>query len=470
MRTMATVTDPDITQAQLAYGTKVVAVEPGGVEAIPEGERHGRPIQLLWTWASPNFEFATIAVGILSVLAFGLTFWQAVAAIVLGTALGSVSLGVLSTWGPRDGLAQMVLSRTAFGYRGNILPAGLNALTAGIGWFAVNSISGALALSALTPLPPLVSLIIVVAAQLVIAFFGHNLVHAFERYAFPVLAIIFVIGSVVVLSQANPAAPAGEGPPPLGGFLITAGAAFGYAAGWNPYSSDYTRYLPRSTRKLPIALFAGLGCFLSCCLLEIAGAAVVTAGQTEVNPASFTALLPSVLGKLTLLAVCLGAVAANVLNVYSGAMSFMALGFKVPLSRARAIVAVAFGILGLVLASFGLKNAGESYESFLLIIAYWIAPWLGVVYVDRFLRRGQDYGALATDRTHSGRAGLIAMLVGLLVSVPLFANQTAYEGAVPKANGNFGDLTALVGFVLAAVVYAVLYKPLSRRSSPARSA
>jgi NCS1 family nucleobase:cation symporter-1 len=201
-----TVTDPDITQAQLAYGTKVVAVEPGGVEAIPEGERHGRPLQLLWTWASPNFEFATIAVGILSVLAFGLTFWQAVGAIVLGTLLGSVSLGALSTWGPREGLAQMVLSRTAFGYRGNILPAGLNALTAGIGWFAVNSISGALALSALTSLPAFVSLVIVVAAQLAIAFFGHNLVHAFERYAFPVLALIFVIGSVVVLSHANPSA------------------------------------------------------------------------------------------------------------------------------------------------------------------------------------------------------------------------------------------------------------------------
>jgi NCS1 family nucleobase:cation symporter-1 len=459
---MASIVDPEITQAQLAYGTKVVAVEPGGIEPIPEGERHGRPIQLLWTWASPNFEFATIAVGILSVLAFGLTFWQAVAAIVLGTALGSVSLGALSTWGPRDGLAQMVLSRTAFGYRGNVLPAGLNALTAGIGWFAVNSISGALALSALTGFPAFLSLVIVVAAQLVIAFFGHNLVHAFERYAFPVLAIIFVIGSVIVLSKANPAAPAGEGPPPLGGFLITVGAAFGYAAGWNPYASDYTRYLPRSTRRLPIALFAGVGCFVSCCLLEIAGAAVVTAGKTDVNPASFTALLPSVLSQLTLLAVCLGAVAANVLNVYSGAMSFMALGLKVPLRQARAVVAVVFGLLGLVLASFGLKNAGESYENFLLVIAYWIAPWLGVVYVDRYLRRSQDYGAIAQDPAHRSPAGVIAMVVGLLISIPLFANQTAYTGVVPKANANFGDVTALVGFLVAAVVYAVLYRPLSR--------
>jgi NCS1 family nucleobase:cation symporter-1 len=466
MRAM-TLTGPDITQAQLAYGTKVVAVEPGGVEAIAEGERHGRPLQLLWTWASPNFEFATIAVGILSVLAFGLTFWQAVAAIVLGTLLGSVSLGALSTWGPRDGLAQMVLSRTAFGYRGNILPAGLNALTAGIGWFAVNSISGALALSALTGLPRLLSLVVVVAAQLAIAFFGHNLVHAFERYAFPVLAVIFVIGSVVVLSHANPSAPAMDGPPPIGGFLITAGAAFGYAAGWNPYAADYTRYLPRNTRRLPVALFAGIGCFLSCCLLEIAGAAVVTAGQTDVNPASFTALMPSFLGKATLLAVCLGAVAANVLNVYSGAMSFMALGLKLPLSKARAVVAVVFGILGLIVASFGLKNAGASYEAFLLIIAYWIAPWLGVVYVDRYLRRGQDLGALAQDLTRRNPAGVIAMAVGLLVSVPLFSNQEKYTGPVPHANGNFGDLTAVVGFVVAAVLYAVLYRPLSRERSVA---
>lgn len=467
MRTMATVTDPDITQAQLAYGTKVVAVEPGGVEAIPEGERHGRPIQLLWTWASPNFEFATIAVGILSVLAFGLTFWQAVAAIVLGTLLGSVSLGVLSTWGPKDGLAQMVLSRTAFGYRGNILPAGLNSLTAGIGWFAVNSISGALALAALTGLPAFLCLVVVVAAQLVVAFFGHNLVHAFERYAFPVLALIFIVAAVIVLSQANPSAPAMDGPPPLGGFLITAGAAFGYAAGWNPYSSDYTRYLPKTTRRLPVALFAGLGCFLSCCLLEIAGAAVVTAGQTEVNPSSFTALLPSVIGKATLLAVCLGAVAANVLNVYSGAMSFMALGFKVPLARARAIVAVVFGLLGLLVASFGLRNAGQSYEAFLLIIAYWVAPWLGVVFTDRYLRRGQDTGVLAQSTTHVNLAGPIAMAVGLLVSIPLFANQTLYTGPVPSANPSVGDLTAVVGLVVAAVVYAVLHRTLGRKQEVA---
>jgi purine-cytosine permease-like protein len=146
---MPATVDREIVEAQLAYGERVVAVEPGGVEFIPLAERHGQALQLFWTWSSPNMEFATIAVGLLGVLYWGLTFWQTVLAIVLGTALGSVSHGVLSTWGPKSGLCQMVLSRTGFGFLGNVLPAGLNALTAGIGWFAVNSISGALALHAL---------------------------------------------------------------------------------------------------------------------------------------------------------------------------------------------------------------------------------------------------------------------------------------------------------------------------------
>src|SRR3954463_8802488 len=114
------------------YGTKVAAVEPGGAEFIALDERHGRPLQLFWTWMSPNLEFATIFVGVISVLFFKQTFWQAVAAIVVGTALRSLAHGVLSARGPAFGVPQMVLSRIAFGYRGNILPAGLQAVVAGV--------------------------------------------------------------------------------------------------------------------------------------------------------------------------------------------------------------------------------------------------------------------------------------------------------------------------------------------------
>ena len=40
----------------------------------------------------------------------------------------AASVGILSTWGPRFGVPQLVQSRGAFGYLGNFLPAGLNAL------------------------------------------------------------------------------------------------------------------------------------------------------------------------------------------------------------------------------------------------------------------------------------------------------------------------------------------------------
>src|SRR3954453_13130959 len=160
-----------------SYGTKVTAVEPGGAGFIPLHERHGRPINLFWTWMSPNLEFATVFVGVISVLYFNQSFPQAVAAIVLGSALGSITHGMLSSRGPEFGVPQMVLSRIGFGYLGNILPAGLNAVVAGVGWFAVNSVSGAFALATLTGWAKLPCLFIIVVLQVVVAFFGHNLVH-----------------------------------------------------------------------------------------------------------------------------------------------------------------------------------------------------------------------------------------------------------------------------------------------------
>src|SRR5258707_8615250 len=98
------------------YGERVVAVEPGGAEFIPLEERHGTPLQLFWTWASPNLEFATVFVGVIGMAFFGLNFWVTTLAIVVGTGMGAISQGVLSTWGPKSGLPQMVLGRPAFGF------------------------------------------------------------------------------------------------------------------------------------------------------------------------------------------------------------------------------------------------------------------------------------------------------------------------------------------------------------------
>lgn len=440
-------------------------VEAGGIEAIPNEHRHGSPWQLFATWTAPNLEFATVYVGVIAVLFFNLNFWTAIAALVIGNALGSLTQGILSTWGPREGLAQLVLSRTAFGTRGNILPAALNTIMAGLGWFATNSISGAFALSTLTGMPAWLGLIIVVVLEVALAFVGHDLVQVFERYASYVLGIIFLIATIVIFTHAH----LGFQPKPSGlgtfaGFTLTVSAAFGYAAGWNPYASDYTRYLPRTVSARMAGWAAGLGDFISCTVLMAAGAAAVTIGHFNGNDptGSFTASLPSVIKDLTLLAIAVGAIAANALNIYSGAMSFLAAGVKIPFALRRAIVALGFGVLGTLVALWALPDAGVNYENFLLVIAYWIAPWLGTVFADRIMRRGTAIAGFIPDHArYRNWAGFIGFVVGAVVSIWLFSNQTLYTGPIAKAN--VGDLTPLVGFVIAFVLTLVLFKPLGVR-------
>src|ERR1700734_2211792 len=107
---------PGVVVREGTYGTKIAAVEPGGAAFIRLGGRRGKPLHLFWTWASPDFEFATVFVGVIGVAFFGLNFWQALLAIVIGTGIGSVTQGVLSARGPQFGVPQMVLSRLGFGY------------------------------------------------------------------------------------------------------------------------------------------------------------------------------------------------------------------------------------------------------------------------------------------------------------------------------------------------------------------
>jgi purine-cytosine permease-like protein len=61
------------------------------------------------------------------------------------------------------------------------------------------------------------------------------------------------------------------------------------------------------------------------------------------------------------------------------------------------------------------------------------------------------------------------MLAGILVSVP-FWNQTLWHGPVVDALPQLGDLSFLVGFVVAAGVYYALAGRRAEASMPARPA
>ena len=458
------------------YGERVAAVEPGGVEFISLRERHGRPINLLWTWLSPNLEFATVFVGVIAITLFGLNMAEAALAIVVGTILGSITHAVLSSWGPKFGVPMMVQSRGAFGFFGNILPAGLNAITGAFGWFIVNSVSGAFALQALAALinwtvPFWLAFLVIVVAQVLIAALGHNLIHAFERYALPLLGIVFLLACFFIFTNAhanygiayNAKAPLASGE--LGGWLLAFTAAFGYAVGWNPYAADYTRYLPPDANRFLVGFWAGFGVALSCIALELAGAVLATVAGTKWGPndiptQQLQVAMPNWIYYLTLLSIAVGAVAANVINIYSGTMSLVAVGIRemgMTLRQRRALLAVAAGVLGYIggIVFQASVAPGGKYEAFLLLISYWIAPWLAVVFVDYLKTRGRYDERHFFETGWNRWQGFAAMAIALVVSVYLFSNNALYLGKIPTAYPQIGDITFIVGFVLSAVLYFV---------------
>lgn len=467
----ATIAEGDVPIREGRYGEAVAAIEPGGVELIPDGERHGSPGQLFWTWASPNFEFATVYVGVLPIVIYGGGFWPTALGLLLGTVLGSITHGILSTFGPRFGVAQLIQSRGAFGFAGNLLPAALNTLTSGAGWVAVNSVSGAFAIRTFCAqvnwnVPPLwLALLIVILVEVSIAFIGYNMVHRFEKVIFPFLAAVFAICCIYIFANSNlgvgfnSAAPGAAGGQ-VGAFILAVFLAYAYAVSWNVYGADYSRYLPRSASPLKVALAAGLGLLLSCAVLEVAGAALATVsgtawGPNDVPTSQFVKPLPESLGIIATIAIAVGAVAANVLNLYSAAMSFLTLGIRLTLRWRRALVAVVFGGVGYFVGLSGAADPGGNYESFLFFNTYWIVPFITVVLVDFALRRGRYPIRSFFASGHRPWKALAAMLAGIIASFP-FWNQALFVGVVPSNHPEFGDISFVVGAVVAAVVYLAL--------------
>ena len=111
------------------------SVETNGINFIAEVERKGSANSLFWPWAAANVSFLAISYGSFF-LGFGISFWQATAAAIIGT-IGSFSIVAISSLaGKRANAPTMTLSRAAFGVNGNRLP-GLLSYLIFVGWETV---------------------------------------------------------------------------------------------------------------------------------------------------------------------------------------------------------------------------------------------------------------------------------------------------------------------------------------------
>ena len=107
------------------------------IAPVPEEARDATPLDQFWIWAGANIAPINWVLGALGIV-LGLGFWETVAVLAVGNALGVVLFGAFVLMGQRTGVTQMVLSRSAFGRRGAYFPAFFQIVIA-TGWIAINT-------------------------------------------------------------------------------------------------------------------------------------------------------------------------------------------------------------------------------------------------------------------------------------------------------------------------------------------
>ncbi len=449
-------------------------VEQRGIELIPEDERPMRPSDLFWLWAGAIWNVEFLVYGAL-IVSFGLSFLQAVAAILVGNVF-YVLLGIASIQGPETGTTAFGVSRAPFGRNGNRIPSLFNWITQ-VGFEIEGIVLVVLVAEAMFHKGGITAgtglkvglIIAAVAIQFIMPFLGHATITKVLRYLSFVFIIVFVIMAILVLPHVH-----------LSTYHKSASWAIWTTAvvlivsagglGWTENGNDYSRYLPRSTSKAKTITAATLGGAIPSILLELLGAAafIVSPKVTAVTgvPSSFASWFfwPFLILALPQL------FAINTLDLYSSGVTLQALG--IPVKRWGAVIIdtiVAGAITALVIFK---GNFYTDLSGFLDYIVVWLAPWFAIIFVDYLLRHGR-YDRYALLEGHGGvywRNGginwraVISLFLGMAAAM-MWIDAAFY---VPSYTGPLSSITSGADFswVLGMIVGGLAYWILSYRSVP----
>ncbi|MEO5729728.1 MAG: cytosine permease, partial [Byssovorax sp.] len=309
-------------------------VERHGLLPIPLDERRGHPRQLFWVWLGGAYNYVTLAAGALPIL-FGLSLRVALVAVVIGNVLGAIVFGLAARPGPRTATATIVNTRAAFGHRGNLAVAAVSFFSV-FGWVAVNSVLAAFALFQLftaagappSPAGKALLVALVLLAQMVIAIYGHAAVMALEP-VFGIVSAVLITGLLIFIAPKIDWHAGGVGElaasTQAGTFFLALGAMFAGPLSWTNYAADYSRYLPEDADVTHVALYSGLGMGVAGVVGSSIGALLATLVDMHDPLSNVPRLLPTWYLLLFLAAVIWGAVANNVMNLYTAGLGLLAL-------------------------------------------------------------------------------------------------------------------------------------------------
>src|SRR5262245_36629997 len=293
-----------------------MSVETHGIAPIPEDQRYGRPGRLFTVWFAPQITMSGVFTGTLAIV-LGLGFWLGLLAMVIGTVLGSLVVGYLSTWGPRTGTGQLPNSRMAFG-GAVVLPAVLQ-WAGTIAWDALVGLFGGEAIAVLLGIPFWVAVLIVLGVQGAVGFFGYEVIHRLQVVLTVVLFVTFVVFAVKLVGGHEIATPATvHGADLVGAFVLEVTIAFSLAVSWARYAADFSRYLPADSPRARVFGYTFTGIALAYILVQGIGIAAGDLVSEQTAEGVRSVMGGGILGGLALCVIALASIGSGVMNDYSG--------------------------------------------------------------------------------------------------------------------------------------------------------
>ena len=374
-------------------------LEINGTNFIAQNERSGSARSLFWPWAAANVSLLALSYGSF-VLGFGISFWQATFAAIIGTIASFFLVGISSLAGKRANAPTMTLSRAAFGVKGNIVP-GLFSYLIFVGWETVLVSLATLAtetvLTRVGNIEPNVSRVIgfSIAAGLTIVggVLGFKVIMRIQK-VLTILTITLTAGYIALTAHlvnwdSVSAIPNGNIQAFLGAliFVIT-----GIGLGWVNCAADYSRYLPRTVSSRGVVGWTVFGASIVPITLVIYGS--MLAGSSKdlsekigMDPiGALTTLVPTWFLIPFAAVAILGLIGGAILDLYSSGLALISVGVPIKRHVAASIDAVIMA-LGTIYIVWIAKDFFGPFQGFLITLGVPIAVWSAIFVADVFMRK-----------------------------------------------------------------------------------
>jgi len=441
------------------------SIEVHAIDHIPTSERHGRVWQQAPFWFASNFLLPSLVVGFVGPLG-GLGFGWTTLAIVLGSAIGTLFMALHASQGSTLGLPQLIQSRAQFGTHGVIfaLLVTVAIYVCGNVFDVATTTQEMQAVVGSGPAWPWA--VVIVMIQAAIAVCGFNWICRIERWLTYVIIIPFVVLTLGFIAVIGPSHVFLMGTFNSTVFFSQLAATALYLVAYVIYVSDYTRYLPATTRPGPLLLAVFVGPFVSSVWLSALGALFASTlknGATLTSALTAGDMIVPGFGTAIMILAAIAQVVVMPLNTYGASLAALTAvdGFHPIRSSLRIRVSATLWLSGLILLiALAAPSANQgTFNDFLSLITYFVVPWSVINLVDYYWLRRRRYSVvdLLNRKGIYGRwswRGLTAQAAGLVAMIPFIA-LPSFTGAGARALGGV-DVSLLAGALVAGLVYYAL--------------